>query len=238
MKLRKKVMIPALLIVVFGVGIWVWMDYRSWLALGPGGVPYNLDGWAQVTWMRLWKHDPLDTSIFEKNIGKEWDVRGLGELPKRGGDRPHIDPHPIPHRQKDQFGDEQMRQELRQIFDREIADNGQLLIYEKSHFERRNDAVWLREPNRGNPNTRAQGEVAHIHPSDGSMHMTLSPSDAKKVIEAGWGELHSLADDNGRLPATYTMIYSPRSKEEVEVAEQILEAAVKYAAGSLRLQQP
>jgi hypothetical protein len=70
------------------------------------------------------------------------------------------------------------------------------------------------------------------------MHMTLSPSDAKKVIEAGWGELHSLADDNGRLPATYTMIYSPRSKEEVEVAEQILEAAVKYAAGSLRLQQP
>ena len=36
-------------------------------------------------------------------------------------------------------------------------------------------------------------EIGHMHPTDGSMHMILSPSDAKVVIESGWGELHGLA---------------------------------------------
>lgn len=233
MKITKKITLLAILAVILGAAIWGYFDYQSWLALGPGGVPYNLNGWAQVTWMRLWKKNPLDTAHFEQSIGKEGDSQGLSELPRREGNRPHIDPHPVPHRQKDQFGDEQTRQALQQIFDNEIANNAQLLTYQKSHFERRNDAIFLREPKKGNLTTKAQGEIAHIHPSDGSMHMTLSPSDAKKVIEAGWGELHSLAGEDGVLPATYMMIYSPRNKEENAVAEQILKAAVKYAAGNL-----
>lgn len=48
MTLRKKITGLVLLVVVALAG-WVWLDYRSWLALGPGGVPYNLAGWAQVT---------------------------------------------------------------------------------------------------------------------------------------------------------------------------------------------
>lgn len=232
MKLAKKIVLPVILVAILGTVVWSYFDYQSWLALGPGGVPYNLNGWAQVTWLRLWKKNSLDTSHFEKYIGQEGDISGLSELPKREGNRPRIDPHPIPHRQKDQFGDEQTRQELRQIFDDEVASNAELLTYQKSHFERRNDAIFLREPEKGNPMTKAQGEIAHIHPSDGSMHMTLSPSDAKKVIEAGWGELHTLAGDDGVLPGTYMMIYSPRNKEENAVAEQILKAAVKYAAGN------
>ena len=95
----------------------------------------------------------------------------------------------------------------------------------------------MREPGKGNTRTRAQGEIAHIHPSDGSMHMTLSPSDAKTVIEAGWGELHPLAGLNEGLPATYIMIYSPRSTEENAVIERILKAAVEYAAGPLLKEQ-
>jgi hypothetical protein len=52
-------------------------------------------------------------------------------------------------------------------------------------------------------------------------------------LEAGWGELHSLAGDGGPLPFTYLMIYSPRKKEEIAVVEQILKAAVQYHAANL-----
>lgn len=36
-------------------------------------------------------------------------------------------------------------------------------------------------------------ELAHIHHLDGSLHIVLSPQDARKVIQRGWGELHPLA---------------------------------------------
>ncbi|MDX2033463.1 MAG: DUF5519 family protein [Blastocatellia bacterium] len=219
------------------VGVWVWRDYHSWLALGPGGVPYNLRGWAQVTWMRLWKKDPLDPRSFSDRIGRDGDIAVLSNLPPRAGARPTIDPHPVPHRQKDQFGDEHTRKNLTELFDAMIAGHSQLLHYRKSVFELRNDAIFLREPDKGAPNTKALGEIGHIHPSDGSMHITLSPSDAKTAMEAGWGELHSLAGDGGPLPFTYLMIYSPRNKEELTVVEQILTAAVRYHAGNL-LKQP
>jgi hypothetical protein len=61
------------------------------------------------------------------------------------------------------------------------------------------------------------------------MHLTLSPSDAKEVIEKGWGELHGLAG-GGPLIKTYLMIYSPRNDAELEAVKKILEAAVKYAS--------
>jgi hypothetical protein len=71
-----------------------------------------------------------------------------------------------------------------------------------------------------------------MHPSDESMHMTLSPSDAKEVIEKGWGELHGLYgqqfNGNDALSDTYMMIYSPRDKKELMVVKGILNAAIKY----------
>jgi hypothetical protein len=233
MKVAMRIVIPIIPVIVLAVGVWAWRDYRSWLALGPGGVPYNLQGWAQVTRMRLWKKNPLDPKLFADKIGKRSDIAALSDIPNRAGNRPTIDPHPVPHRQKDQFGDEQTRKELRALFDRLIASHPQLLHYQKSTFERRHEAIFLRAPGKGTPNTKALGEIGHIHPSDGSMHITLSPSDAKKVMEAGWGELHTLAGDGGPLPDTYLMIYSPRNKEELAVVEEILKAAVKYHAGNL-----
>lgn len=230
MALRNKVT-GLVLLTVLGIAAWVVVDYRSWLALGPGGVPYNFAGWAQVTRMRLGSHGPFDMSLFEREIGTARDRPLLGVLSARAGARPRVDPHPIPHRQTDQHGDAPARAALQALFDRAVAERSELLHYQKSHFENRNDAIWLREPQQGNPATRAQGEIAHIHPSDGSMHLTLSPSDAKKVIDARWGELHTLAGVNDRLPATYTMLYSPRDNDERAVIDQILRAAVSYAAG-------
>ncbi len=55
--------------------------------------------------------------------------------------------------------------------------------------------------------------------------LVLSPSDAKKVIEMSWGELHPLA---GRfIPVkTYLFIYAPRNEADLGVIQQILGAAI------------
>jgi hypothetical protein len=68
---------------------------------------------------------------------------------------------------------------------------------------------------------------------DGSMHIILSASDTKEVIEKGWGELHGLAGQ-GRAAKTYMMIYSPRNDMELRITKKILEAAVKYATNHLK----
>lgn len=103
-------------------------------------------------------------------------------------------------------------------------------------LDRHNEAVFLNDSARGNhtvvPITHA--EVGHMHPTDGSMHFSLSPSDTREVVENGWGELHGLAGQvykpNSQLPATYLMVYAPRDEAELAVTRQILEAAILYSA--------
>jgi len=75
---------------------------------------------------------------------------------------------------------------------------------------------------------RAPWEIAHIHDADGSLHMIISPGDAKMVVEKAWGERHPLSGRAGGVPITYTMIYAPRTEEEVKVQGRILRAAVWY----------
>lgn len=84
------------------------------------------------------------------------------------------------------------------------------------------------------------GEFAHIHETgDHSLHVVLSPADAKKVIEAGWGQRHALAGWRplgGRLekviniPETYLLIYTPRTADEVEVVLEIVRAAIRHVS--------
>jgi hypothetical protein len=62
------------------------------------------------------------------------------------------------------------------------------------------------------------------------MHMILSPSDTKTVIERGWGELHGLAGKGNSMAKTYLMIYAPRHEKELGVIKKILEAATIYAS--------
>jgi len=123
-----------------------------------------------------------------------------------------------------------MTQRIVATFDELVNRRPDLLRYDLSFFERRNQAVFLREPARGHPDAKAsQGEVAHVHPSDGSMHMIFSARDARMVIEAGWGECHPLA---GRLnlPDTYILVYPPRDEGEIAVTARLLEAAVGHMA--------
>ena len=206
-------------------------NYQAWVALGVGGLPHTLEGYRTVQALNKRMGNPLDVSRIAPLIGTKEDKAFLGRLPKRKRVRPNIAPFAIPHRQTDQFNDTQTRTLQVKIFDDAVAQNASLIHYQTSGFERNNKAIFLNDTLRANPkmNKITHGEIGHIHPSDGSMHMTfLSPSDAKTVIEAGWGEFHGLAGGD-RLTQTYMMLYSPKDKRELEITKLILEAAVKYA---------
>ena len=209
-------------------------NYQAWVALGVGGLPHTLEGYRTVQALNKRMGNPLDVNRIVPLIGTTEDKAFLKKLPKRKGERPTIAPFAIPHRQTNQFNDEKIRAVQQQIFDAEVARNASLVHYQTSGFERNNKAIFLTDTLHANPamNRATHGEIGHIHPSDGSMHMTfLSPSDAKIVIEAGWGEFHGLAGD-ARLTQTYMMLYSPRDEKELETTKLILEAAVKYATHS------
>ncbi|MBU5209654.1 DUF5519 family protein [Bacillus safensis] len=215
---------------IIGVTLLGKKDYEEWKKLGKGGVPYNVYGWLLVTYYRFYKRNPIKTDIYNDRLNTREDSVRLGEVEKRKGPRPKIGKHPVPHRQLDQLDSEPgTRALLDEVFNEYVQSHTQCVHYEKSFFEKRNDAITLINKNAGVTLAKeTEGEIAHIHPSDGSMHMVFSPSDAKKVIEQGWGERHPLAGVKLNLPDTYLMIYTPRNKAEVLVVKQLLNAAVAH----------
>jgi hypothetical protein len=74
-----------------------------------------------------------------------------------------------------------------------------------------------------------------MHPLDGSVHVSLSPRDAKLVIERGWGERFGLSGT--AVPVTYILVYAPRpgkeEEREAEIVERILTAGMKFMLGEL-----
>ena len=201
-------------------------DYRAWVALGPGGLPVSWTGWWRTTRWRMAKRDPLAPVAAAPGRA---DIALLAHLPPRAGSRPRVAPHPVPHRQIEQHAPASLIPELEEWFEQAARTDPERLCYVPSHFEKRHRAVTLREACRCHHDALgAHGEVGHVHPSDGSMHMILSPSDARTVIERGWGERHGLAGVRLGLPPTYTMIYAPRTRAEIATITSILDAAIGY----------
>ncbi|MCJ1407058.1 hypothetical protein MMC19_001128 [Ptychographa xylographoides] len=76
-------------------------------------------------------------------------------------------------------------------------------------------------------------EIVHLHISDGSLHLTLHPSDAAMVITHGWGERHPLAGRGPWVPKGFMMVYAPRNEEEVVVLTEIIKAAGWWVGGCM-----
>lgn len=223
-----------LLLILLGLALaaavaWARRDYNSWVALGPGGLPHTLGGWLTTVQNRLTQIDPRDPAGLAPEVGRADDVALLGELPSRNGGLPEIAKWPIPHRQLDQFASTGMRKQLEASFDEAVRRHADTLHVKLSVFERHNPAIFLRDPRCGHRHVSyGQGETAHIHPSDGSMHMILSAKDAMRVIDAGWGERHPMAGVMARVPFTYIFVYPPRDEFELKVVEQLLEASILH----------
>ncbi|ETT35891.1 hypothetical protein C162_29114 [Paenibacillus sp. FSL R7-269] len=223
------VYIPFIALVIIFMAWAIW-DYKKWKSLGKGGVPFNPYGWLLVSYYRLKKRDPLSLDIYKERIGGPEDSIRLETLPYREGERPRIGVHPVPHRQLDQRPDQEIRQLLQRTFDDYVHAHPTTIHFVKSYYEKRNDAITLREEINGHPVSKITcGEIAHIHPDDSSMHMVFSPSDASEVITKGWGERHSLSGSPILgLPDTYLMIYAPRNAAEVDIVRRLVDGAVQH----------
>lgn len=202
-------------------------DYRHWRMLGEGGVPPNVIGYLIVSALRPLKREPLSPRPYDAMTGDPYNHSWTSTLPRRDGLRPSIAPHPIPQRQVDQRGTDEYASKTRDVFDRTVTSHSGL-TYARSGFETHHDAVTLASLEHAHPVAiRTRGEIAHIHPADGSMHMVFSPRDAARVLSAGWGERHAVAGLS-RLPLTYLLVYAPRDDGEVAVVQQLLDASVSY----------
>jgi hypothetical protein len=209
--------------------LWAWLDYRAWTSLGPGGLPHTLVGWLRMTWLRLQKGECIGTGPLDGAVGSEDDRAYLGALVRRAGPRPRVAPHPIPQRQTSQHAPTGIRAGLDRLFEDAVRRHEDLVGFQLSHFEKHTPAVTLCDPRCGHVFALAShGEIGHVHPSDGSMHLILSPSDAKRAIDAGWGERHGLAGRKLGLPITYTFVYSPRDDTELKAVGELLEAAIRF----------
>lgn len=219
----------SVLIAAVAAILWAKKDYKSWRDLGPGGLPSNWKGWLRMTQWRLKMDNPLASQKLQQACDGTHTKAFLATLPVREGRRPKVAPHPVPHRQLDQKITAPLKGALQNVFDQIQNDKQQKIFYRNSHFEKHTPALTLKliRPDQSDACSSC-GEIAHIHPSDGSMHMILSPPDAMLVLQKGWGESHGLAGKALGLPASYMLIYAPRNERDLEVIEAILAASVNY----------
>ncbi|KAF2690959.1 hypothetical protein K458DRAFT_283155, partial [Lentithecium fluviatile CBS 122367] len=215
------------LILPFLTLFYIHADYKAFLSLGPGGTPSTPLGYLKIKLLSLvCLRNPLKMTVpphFRPTRGY------LSTLPTRTGNRPVVRGI-APQRQQTQKSSGDIYKALVSEIRKLVADPANQLMERTSCFEKHSSGLFA-----VTPITRTcGGEVCHAHPSDGSLHMTLHPADAKIMIEAGWGERHPLARGGWCrrfVPREFVLVYAPRDKAEVGVVMGIVAAATWWVAG-------
>ncbi|KAK5132915.1 hypothetical protein LTR08_008361 [Meristemomyces frigidus] len=203
-------------------------DYLAFLSLGPGGTPATITGFIRVKALSLaCLRDPYQAPpIPERFKGSQG---YLVDFPVRHAPRP-VTRGIAPHRQVTQRASKPIYDKLAQAIERMGHEHADDLEIGTSCFEKHGTGLFSRAPAK----RTCQGEICHAHASDGSMHMTLHPADAKTVLEAGWAERHPIARGGWFerfVPGGFVMVYAPREEREVEVVMRVVEAAAWFVRG-------
>ncbi|WPH03411.1 Hypothetical protein R9X50_00629100 [Acrodontium crateriforme] len=224
-------------------------NYKQWKAMGPGGLPYDIRGYAihllakafvvakEDTWditpydhpekyLVAWK----DASTKDKSNATKSFLSN--PLPRRKGPQARALPFVVPHREKNENErrDPEIEKTYLKAYDKLVETNAQSIEWKTSVLEKRGKAMFLLPSIPMSPLvSKSAREIGHIHASDLSAHVMLSLEDSRQVIEKGWGERHGLSGTK-RLSLSYLMLYSPRSVEEVEILINILQAGIDYVA--------
>ena len=206
----------------------VYHDYQDFLSLGPGGTPSNISGYLRIKFLSFFKlKDPFQPVIESQPMQPRSNY--LLTLPKRQSPRPAVRGI-APHRQMNQKSSPQVFSILSaKIKGLASAPQNQLGIG-TSCFEQHSTGLFSLSP----AFPTCGGEVCHAHASDGSMHMTLHPSDAAVVLARGWGERHPLARGGWLsrfVPLNFIMVYAPRDPAEVDIVMKTVFAACNWVGG-------
>lgn len=215
-------------------------SYRGYLALGPGGMPYNPLGWAiQGLLQLIARWDTRSPAPFSKPSNqKPYEPHGktpflaASPLPQRKGDRPDVPGYVAPQRQVTQQGGEDVRARMTAFLEELAARNPGVLVLRPSGLEGvGTPALWL-DPAVGPPPPAylrgTKGELAHVHP-EASSHVTVSLADAEELTRKGWAERHRLSGVAvGGIPLGYVMVYAPRDEAEFEVWKGVVRAGLLF----------
>uniref|UniRef100_A0A093V0W4 Luciferase domain-containing protein n=1 Tax=Talaromyces marneffei PM1 TaxID=1077442 RepID=A0A093V0W4_TALMA len=220
------------LAVTVGLGTaWVIHDYRQWKAFGTGGTPPNVYGYCRMTILRIRfaYHVPLQTNPETlRNDGPSF----LKAIPQRAGGRPRLMPRILPQRQRPEPIEPATHHKLMALMSRVASQHSDILETRLSRTEGTADGLYARKNNINvNPIVAADRElnyeIGHAHYADNSLHLWLSEADARKVIEARWGQRFCLPT----VQRGWTMIYAPRNAEELKLIEEFVKASVRWVTG-------
>ncbi|KAH8803796.1 hypothetical protein F5882DRAFT_139903 [Hyaloscypha sp. PMI_1271] len=217
-------------------------NYRDWLKVADTALPQNIFGYLLQHSLGPFRADPFTILPYDdpKEIakcGKNGTQSFLqGNLPEREGPRPEIIKFMAPHRQTSQLTGDDMHQLLLTAVEEIAVKHSAHVVVRTSVLEKSGEALLLAD-HITTPHSicgKTKREIAHVHAGVGSgeysMHMCLSPMDCKEVITKKWGERMTLA--GVFVPHEYLIIYTPRTKDELEVVKSIVTAAVFFMTGA------
>jgi hypothetical protein len=171
-------------------------------------------------------------SIFPEALSTFWSHRGfLERLPPRKACRPNTT-STIPQCQHNQLAPIERSSALSSTIRGIATTYPQLTYLGRSTFETNNNAATLFSRRRTCGGTKYFGEICRSYPEDGSVYLKLHPADVKMVIESGWGKRHPRAMSNywwkcfTGVATGDTLIYAPRSQQELVVVTEIIRAAL------------
>ncbi|KAF1841010.1 uncharacterized protein K460DRAFT_380749 [Cucurbitaria berberidis CBS 394.84] len=218
------------LLLPLATAFYIHYDYRAFLSLGPGGTPSTPLGYLKIKLLSiLCLRDPLRPLPIPPHFRPQKGYLNDGTLLKRPGTKPVVQGI-APQRQQTQKSDRIVYARLVAKIKEVARDPRNCLLERTSCFEKHSSGLFT-----SIPITRTcRGEICHAHPSDGSMHMTLHPADAKLVLENGWGERHPLARGGWCrrfVPKEFVLIYAPRDEIEVDIMMRIVAASIWWVSG-------
>ncbi|KAF2003643.1 hypothetical protein P154DRAFT_532023 [Amniculicola lignicola CBS 123094] len=202
--------------------------------IGTGGTPPTFQGYFKIRRWGLYliykRRDLLDVSEIPDE-GPAYLTPG--SIPQRAGDRPKPTRWALPQRQHKEPITPKAHEHLFNLLPPFATKSpGPAYIrYGPSKTEGGTGPAIYVQPNVPTINPVAHNifyEIAHVHPNDNSLHVYVSPKDARAVIEAGWGERFTV---NWIAPESWIMVYAPRNEEEVRIVRKIVWAGVCFAVG-------
>jgi hypothetical protein len=213
------------------LAFYIHYDYKAFLSLGPGGTPATPLGYLKIKLLSLvCLRDPLRPMPIPPHFRPQTGYFDTDSaLPRRKGERPRIQGI-APQRQQTQKSSEAVYKSLLSKLNDLVTDPRNQLMERTSCFEKHSSGIFASTPIMGT----CGGEICHAHASDGSMHLTLHPSDAKLMLENGWGERHPLARGGWCrrfVPKEFVLVYAPRDEDEVEIVMKIVAASIWWVSG-------
>ncbi|KAF2706174.1 hypothetical protein K504DRAFT_536427 [Pleomassaria siparia CBS 279.74] len=215
-------------------GLALWADFKSWKRSGTGGTPPTFSGYLRIRRWGLYlfckRQNLLDSSSISSR-GPEY--LSSKSIPLRSGTHPKLTRWTLPQRQHsepitpDAFT---TLSTLMQDFANTRPYSSCITTAPSKTEGGTGHAIYVNsDVDTINPVAhKIFYELAHVHPSDNSLHVYVSSRDAKTVIEKGWGQMFPVT---WLAPESWIMVYAPRDGNEVKVVREIVRAAICFAVG-------